>query len=148
MERSFSASCTPLTGQQSTMDIDSIILASTIGQNVDFDKLPTAFQIAGLIGAFIGSVVVTILGLRAKNKPPVDGATGGVAVELLKADVQRHEEMLQALSDQVRQTDMLRNDVKRHETFLNTLSEQIHDTELEVANMAGQLGVKRRPVNR
>jgi hypothetical protein len=132
------------------MDIDSVILVSTIGQNVDFDKLPTAFQIAGLIGAFIGSVVVTILGLRAKNKPPADpsGPTGGVAIELLKADVQRHEEMLQALSDQVRQTDMLRNDVKRHETFLNTLSEQIHDTELEVANMAGQLGVKRRPVNR
>jgi hypothetical protein len=134
------------------MDIDNniILAATTVGQNVDFDKLPTAFQIAGLVGAFIGSVVVTILGLRAKNKPPSDPSepTGGVAIELMKADIARHEQQLQALSDQLRQTEMLRSDVKRHESFLNTLAEQIHDTEIEVANMAGQLGVKRRPVNR
>lgn len=101
------------------MDIDStskiILAASTVGQSVDFDKLPTALQIAGIVGAFIASLGTVILGLRAKNRPADDshGPSGGVAIQLLQKDVARHEEELKDLRDAV------------------------HDVELEQARMGG-----------
>lgn len=112
------ASSTPHTGQHVIMDVDStakiILAASTVGQSVEFDKLPTALQIAGVVGAFIASLVTVILGLRAKNRPPEDsGATGGVAIVLLQADV------------------------KRHEQELKDLKEDVHEIELEQARMGG-----------
>jgi hypothetical protein len=113
------ASYTPLTGQHATMDIDStakiILAASTVGQSVDFDKLPTALQIAGIVGAFIASLGTVILGLRAKNRPAEEGisSTGGVAIQLLQKDVERHDEELKDLRTAV------------------------HDIELEQARMGG-----------
>jgi hypothetical protein len=112
------ASSTPLLGQHVTMDIDSttiILAASTVGQSVnDFDKLPTGLQIAGILAAFIASLGTVILGLRAKNRPPEDnGPTGGVAIQLLQKDVERHDEELKDLRTAV------------------------HDIELEQARMGG-----------
>jgi hypothetical protein len=106
------ASYTPLTGQHATMDIDStakiILAASTVGQSVDFDKLPTALQIAGIVGAFIASLGTVILGLRAKNRPVDDshGPTGGVAIQLLQRDVERHEGEIKDLKDDLRKVEL------------------------------------------